>query len=417
MTSTIIITIAILVLLAYVFDITAKRTRIPSVLLLLVVGWLGARGADFLNVQIPDLEGVLPILGTIGLVLIVLEGALDLEVKRENLSIVRKSLVTAFFPMVVAAGALASVLHFGLGHGFRESLANALPLCIISSAIAIPTARNLSRKDRDFITFESSLSDIIGVILFNLVAAEGAMTAMTGVHFLLQFLIMLVISFVATGLLSFLLSRVVHHIKFTPIIFALILIYSFAKIYHLPALIFVLVFGLFLGNLDELAHLKWVKWLHPEELDREVKKFKEIVVEGTFLVRVMFFLVFGYLIQTEEILNPDSGVWALSIVAGILVLRGLQLKLARLPLLPLLFIAPRGLITVLLFLSIPTALQLPEVNRSLVIQVILLTALVMMAGMIIGSGKPDDVAEAPLAGTSDSETEINTSPDAETSAH
>jgi Kef-type K+ transport system membrane component KefB len=386
MTSTIIITISILVLVAYVFDITAKRTRIPSVLLLLAVGWLGARGAEFLEVGIPDLEGVLPILGTIGLVLIVLEGALDLEIKRDNLGIVRKSLVTAFFPMVVAAGALASVLHFGLGHGFRESLTNALPLCIISSAIAIPTARNLSKNDRDFITFESSLSDIIGVILFNIIATEEAMTAMTGVHFLVQFLVMLVISFVATGLLSFLLSRVAHHVKFTPIIFALILIYSFAKIYHLPALIFVLVFGLFLSNLDELAHLKWIKWLRPEELDREVKKFKEIVVEGTFLVRVMFFLVFGYLIQTEEILNLDTGLWALGIVAGILVLRGLQLKVARLPLLPLLFIAPRGLITVLLFLSIPPALQLPEVSRSLVIQVILLTALVMMGGMIVGGG-------------------------------
>lgn len=387
MTSTILITISILVLVAYVFDITAKRTRIPSVILLLAVGWLGARATEFLEVSVPDLNGVLPVLGTIGLVLIVLEGALDLEIKRDNLRLVRQSLITAFFPMVVMAAGLASVLHFGLGYGFRESLTNALPLCVISSAIAIPTARNLSRRDRDFITFESSMSDIIGVILFGIVATEELVSGMTAVHFLLELLAILVISFVATGLLSFLLSRVTHHVKFTPIIFALILVYSFAKIYHLPALIFVLVFGLFLGNLDELAHLKWIKWLRPEELDREVNKFKEIVVEGTFLVRVMFFLVFGFLIQTEEILNPDSGLWALGIVGGILVLRGLQLRLARLPLLPLLFIAPRGLITVLLFLSIPTALQLPEMGRSLVIQVILLTALVMMAGMIIGSGK------------------------------
>jgi len=110
---------------------------------------------------------------------------------------------------------------------------------------------------------------------------------------------------------------------------------------------------------------------------------------------VMFFLVFGYLIQTEEILNLDTGLWALGIVAGILVLRALQLMVARLPLLPLLFIAPRGLITVLLFLSIPPALQLPEVSRSLVIQVILLTALVMMGGMIVGGGKKEAAPVAP----------------------
>jgi hypothetical protein len=50
----------------------------------------------------------------------------------------------------------------------------------------------------------------------------------------------------------FLLNKIDHHIKFVPIILLIILIYEISKIFHLPALIFILVFGLSIGNLDEL---------------------------------------------------------------------------------------------------------------------------------------------------------------------
>lgn len=73
MTSGIIITICTLLLLAYVFDITSAKTKIPSVILLLISGWLVRQVTDYLQLPVPDLNGILPILGTIGLILIVLE--------------------------------------------------------------------------------------------------------------------------------------------------------------------------------------------------------------------------------------------------------------------------------------------------------------------------------------------------------
>jgi hypothetical protein len=53
-----------------------------------------------------------------------------------------------------------------------------------------------------------------------------------------------------------------------------------------------------------------------------------------------------------------------------------------LPISPLLFIAPRGLITILLFLSIPLSKNLEIANQSLILQVIILTALMMMFGLV-----------------------------------
>jgi potassium/hydrogen antiporter len=168
-----------------------------------------------------------------------------------------------------------------------------------------------------------------------------------------------------------------------------VLIYAVSKIYNLPALLFILLFGLFLGNLDEIKHNKFIQRLHPDVLDKEVHKFKEITTEIAFLIRALFFLLFGYLIETTELLNTATILWAMGITLMIFALRFLFLKLLRLPVKPLVFIAPRGLITILLFLSIPVSQALPLANKSIIIQVIILSALVMMAGLMVHKKKEE----------------------------
>jgi len=150
-------------------------------------------------------------------------------------------------------------------------------------------------------------------------------------------------------------------------------------------LIFILLFGLFLGNLNELKSNKLIQKLHPDVLIKEVHKFKELTTEITFLVRALFFLLFGYLIQTNELLNSKTIIWAIGISAGIFVLRYILLKSFKLNIKPLLFIAPRGLITILLFLTIPLNQTMDLANKSLIIQVIILTALIMMFGLMTNS--------------------------------
>jgi len=99
-------------------------------------------------------------------------------------------------------------------------------------------------------------------------------------------------------------------------------------------------------------------------------------------VRALFFILFGYLLKTYEILNTHTLLLASVIVAIIFIIRTLQLKISGLPLKPLLFVSPRGLITILLFLSIIPAQRLELVNKSVIVQVIILTALIMMFGLM-----------------------------------
>lgn len=409
MTITILITLCGLLLIAYIFDLTSSRTKIPSVLLLLLLGWLVRQVSLLMEMEIPDLSVFLPFLGTVGLILIVLEGALELDFNKYKKTVIVKSFLVAFIPMMLLAFGLAFMFHyFDPNASFKECLTNAIPFSVISSSVAISSVKNLTASDSEFIIYESSFSDIMGVLFFNFVTRNSVINVHSVGHFTLQILIIAAISFVATIGLSYLLSKIEHPIKFVPIILLIILIYAISEIYHLPALVFILLFGLVLGNIDELKQFKWIQMLRPRELNKEVKKFKELTAEVTFLIRALFFLLFGYLMNKSEILNPETVIWALAIAASIFIIRGILLKFVKFHLPPILFIAPRGLITILLFVSIPPAQALSFVNTSLLIQIIILTALVMMIGLMFS--KKNTTSEDKEVKLPDIQPEVNPLP-------
>jgi len=387
MTTTVIITFCVLLLIAYLFDLSASKTKIPSVILLLLLGWFVRQITEFLKTNLPDLSPFLPILGTIGLILIVLEGALELELNKSKIGLIRKSFFGALIPMIGMALLISYLFQHDANCSFKDSLINAIPFCIISSAIAIPTVRHLPKSYKEFIIYESSLSDILGVIFFNFVARNETFGFQPFGHFGLQLIIIVIISLTATIGLSFLLSKIEHHIKFVPIVLLIILIYALSEVYHLPALVFIMVFGLSIGNIEELSKIKWIERFKPGIMNKEVQKFKELTSEGAFLIRALFFLLFGYLIETREILNTETFLWAGVIVGIIFTFRLVQLFISRLPIFPHLFVAPRGLITILLFLNILPEHTIPLVNNSLIIQVILIIAILMMVGMMMTSKK------------------------------
>ncbi|MCB9015418.1 MAG: cation:proton antiporter [Lentimicrobiaceae bacterium] len=389
MTTTIIITFCLLLLIAYLFDLSASKTRIPSVILLLILGWVLRQMSVFFEIKIPDLTTILPVFGTIGLILIVLEASLELELDKSKVLLIKQSLLGALLPMFALTLILTYLFYHIGNYSFRNSLINAIPFSVISSAVAIPSVRNLAKSLKEFIIYESSFSDIAGVIFFNFIALNVSFGLASFVNFGLQLLVIILISFVATIALAILLHRIEHHIKFVPIILLVILIYAISEIYHLPALVFIMSFGLFIGNLNKLKRFKLIARIQPEELEIEGRKFKEITTEAAFLVRALFFLLFGFILETSEILNTETLLWSSGISLIVFILRAIHLEILKQPLIPLLFVAPRGLITILLFLSIEPVNRIIIVNKSLVIQVIVICALIMMFGlMLIDHEKP-----------------------------
>ena len=383
MSNAIIISLCLLLLISYMFDVSSPKTKIPSVILLLIVGWAVRQAADFFGISIPNLSPILPIIGTVGLILIVFEGALDLELNRSKKKLIISSISMSLIPMLVLSIGIGLAFDAIFGVEFRRGLLNAVPFAVISSAIAISSAKNLLPKDREFVIYESTFSDIFAVVLFNFIIRNEVIDGNSFVVFGWQLILILVITVIATLGLSLLMSKIRHRVKFVPIILLIILIYAIAKEYHLPALIFIFILGLFIGNLDKFKRFRFVDKLQPEIMVKEVVKLNDITTEITFSIRSLFFILFGYLINTHELLNAKTFIIATGILVGIIVLRIIGLKIARQNLNPLLYVAPRGLITILLFITIPETERIVMVNNSLVIQVIVLTALFMMVGLMI----------------------------------
>ena len=381
-----------LILIGYLFEVLSPRTRVPNVIILLGLGMLCQQMVTFLGWERPDLSTVLPELGTVGLILIVLEGTLELKITRAKIPLLSKTFGIAFLSIVTLCLTLG--FWFNLqGYSFKNSILNAIPISVISSAIAIPTARMLSVKDKEFIIFESSFSDIIGVTFFNYLVATVIINAASIGLFVAQIGISIVFSIAAALILTLILSRLNHRIKFIPIIALILFLYALAKGFHLPALILILVFGLVVANIEKVTSLKWFHQFDPKNLIKEIHRFEEITTELTFVVRVSFFIIFGFTIDLPSLLNSNSLALAAIIFAMIVLLRILQLLLLRLPVFPLAFVAPRGLITILLFISIPASQTLDIVNQTLITQIILMTSLFMMGATLFSKKQSKSLPE------------------------
>jgi len=109
-----------------------------------------------------------------------------------------------------------------------------------------------------------------------------------------------------------------------------------------------------------------------------------IMAELTFVIRSFFFIMFGYYTQLDGLFDLKNLITALSVIGVIYLLRIIFLsRFLKVPLIPYLFFSPRGLITILLFLSIPANSRLQIINEEVLTLVILITILLMTFGNLI----------------------------------
>lgn len=382
-TTYILIFLSLVVVFSYIFDLIAKRTKIPSVLLLFGTG-LGLQYIlPYFGIESLNVLQVLPVVGTIGLVLIVLEGALELRFEKAKVKLIRKTFGSAFFILIITSLLITFLFRYVTHLPFQTCLVNAIPLGIISSAIAIPSVADLKKEKKEFIIYDSTFSDILGIMFFNFAIANETYGFGAYLNLTQDTLITLVLAIVISVIFLFLMKRITHHIKFFLILALLILVYAVGKYYHLSSLIIVLFLGLFLNNAEIIPLQKFKKFFLYEKLRHDLDQFLLLTAESAFLIRTFFFLIFGYYMNINSLIDIGVLMNGLIVVIIIYAIRGLYLKFgARTPLIPELFVSPRGLISILLFFSIPQGLRLNDTADSLLLFVILATSLVMTYGLV-----------------------------------
>ncbi len=379
-----VILISILVILSYVYSAISIKTKIPSVLLLIFTGIGFTAIYNKIGYELPETKTLLQFFGIIGLILIVLEGALELKIRRDKLWLIGKSFFSALIILLVSAASIAAGIKLIYSEfTFHVCLVNAIPLAVISSAIAIPSVGQMSEEKKEFIVYESVFSDILGILLFNIVIANETFQANSVAWLAADFLIVIVISVVFTGLILFFIDKTTMNIKFFLMLAILILLFAFGKIVHLSSLLLILFFGLFLNNFDLIGKERLNKFIDIGKLNLGIERFRLITNESAFLIRTFFFFIFGCTVHIVTLLNFRIVLTGIIIVALLYGIRFLYLKfLARRNLFPELFIAPRGLITILLFYAIPLEYNIGVISEGVLFFVILVTSLIMMFGLM-----------------------------------
>ena len=130
------------------------------------MGMILSTVGNYFSVPQPNVQPSLEILGSIGLIMIVLEAALDLEFSRDRRSLVGRSLMLTLFEMGFTVLFLAGLFHVGMDSTWESALLYAVPLSILSSAIVIPSIEYFKKDLKEFMIYQSTFSDIIGIMLF-----------------------------------------------------------------------------------------------------------------------------------------------------------------------------------------------------------------------------------------------------------
>lgn len=384
----IIISACLLVIVSYLYNILSQKTGIPAVLMLLITG-IGVReyliykkAAIAIPPQIVELFGIL------GLIMIVLEAGLDLKISAGKIKTIRNAFFSALIILVISAAACSGLLFYFLQDNYLHCLIYAIPLSIVSSAIVIPSISHMNETTKEFLVYETSFSDILGILLFNYIIAGNILKAGNIAFFLGSILVGLALSIALSVLILFILTRITTRVRFFLIFAVLIFLYAGGKMLHLPSLFIILLFGLLVANWKSTFFSKLYKWIPATKVTDVGQLLHSLSVESSFLIRTFFFFIFGLTINLHLLVDAEVIVAGSALVVTLFLIRMMYLRFfLHSHILPELFFMPRGLITILLFYSIPTVYKLSEFNEGILFFVILVTSTIMMAGSIL-YGRP-----------------------------
>ena len=390
-----IIALAGIIILSFFFNVLSKKTNIPSVLMLIGLGmgvkaWMQSQG--IINEDL-KLNSILEVIGNVGLVMIVLEAALDLKLEREKTGLILKSFIIATLGIAGSMFALGGFfLYIFPSTNLYTALVYAIPLSIMSSAIIIPSVGRLVGKKKEFMVYESTFSDILGIMVFYfMIGADGG--AGEGSIFweiALNIMGTIILSVIVAYVMVYLFQHLQMQVKLFLIIGILLLLFAVGKYFHLSSLLLILAFGLVLNNTEVFFQGRLKKIFDAEKVKPILHDFHTLTLESAFLVRTFFFVIFGLSISISSLYNFEVAVNSFAIVAILYLIRFILLRVfAKEYMFPEVFIAPRGLITVLLFFVLMKndSFHIANFDTGLLLYPILITSIIMMIALITYRGE------------------------------
>jgi NhaP-type Na+/H+ or K+/H+ antiporter len=191
------------------------------------------------------------------------------------------------------------------------------------------------------------------------------------------------ISLIASYAIILIFQKIKSNVKLFLLIAVLLLLYALGKKMHLSSLIIILIFGLVIANMKLFFKGKLSRLLDYAKAHQIYHELHTITAETAFVVRTLFFVIFGLTITITSLFDLQVALISCLLIGSIYGIRIVLLLIFEgKDIIPQVFIAPRGLITVLLFYGIPKEAQIDSFEPGILLFVIIGTSLIMTFAMI-----------------------------------
>jgi len=299
---------AFIILAGFAGKILFQRTRIPDIPILLGIGVL--MGPVLHLVDSGVLLSLAPYVGTLALLMIMLEGGMDLDVDRV-LSQMKWAVVLTLFTFALTMAAIAGMYHVVTSAPLAESLLLGAILGCTSGAVVIPLVQGMrmAENTRTILTLESALGDALAVVTVFVVIRYIRVPSTDLGRQILSTANAFLWGGILGALAGLLWVRILARTGKLPLSYMLtlagmLLLYALVEALHASGVFAVLIFGMTLSNGDVI--MKWfpspageASWETSRfALDETIGWFHE---ELTFLARVFFFVYLGMLMDFRQV--------------------------------------------------------------------------------------------------------------------
>jgi len=340
---------AILLIVAFAANRLSKLSRVPDIIVLLLVGITVGPILHLVNAQ--TFQGAVRILGTFALLLILFEGGLELRL-RQALRYVPAGLLLVVLSFGLSLALIAVTGRFLLHLAWTDCLLLGAALGCTSGTIVIPALQQINTPEpvKVTLTLESALGEVIAVLMVGSLlhaAGDGSLVGGLATDFSHHIIISIVLGFAAGALWSHLWPRIAGAPNANILNLAVVMsVYAVGDYLKGSGLLTVLVFGVTLANLPRTPHMT-----------RQGARLLAFHAEFSFLVRSFFFVLLGVVAQfvSRQYIIPILGILAAVLLARYLavqgsrwVIRDVEHRDTEL----LFWMLPRGLVTAVLALEI-----------------------------------------------------------------
>ena len=392
-----IISLGLLIFMSHVFNELFEKTKIPNVLLLLLIGIIIGPVSGFIT---KDFFGELgKVFTTITLIVILFESGSGLNFGNIKNAIGSATLLT-ILNFILTIIVTSSIAHYFLSIDVMSSVFIGAIVGGTSSAVVIPMVRQLkmSEKSSSVLILESALSDVLCLVV-GLALLDGITQGVVSVSMVLSKMWKAFVFAIILGLIcGFIWSIIIHKIRsvknsmFTTLAFVFVL-YGIVELLSLNGGIAVLSFGIILGNADSFGKSEKLRKRINFENSGFNSNERDFFAEIVFIMQTYFFVYVGISLQFGSLLIYVAGFFIVILIIllripGIFMLSGKSIIKQERTIMSVM--TPKGLVpAVLAALPLQRGLAHGDVILDLGYSIVLFSIVICSLLVVILSLKPN----------------------------